>query len=139
MKIAGIDYGRARLGVAYSDDSQKIAFPKDAILGKHDPEKNAHLCALELGKTSYELIVVGLPLLLTGKDSPMTQEVKTFASFLEKLTGKQVVLWDERLTSKQIERELISKDVRRKERTKVVDSMAAALILQSYLDTKNRS
>ena len=139
MKIIGIDYGRARIGVAFSDDNQKIAFPKDAVLGKHDAEKNAQLLAKELEKTSFKLIVIGLPLLMTGKDSPMTQEVKLFASLVENLTGKQVILWDERLTSKQVERELISGDVKRKERTKVVDSMAAALILQSYLDTKNRS
>lgn len=139
MKIIGIDYGRARMGLAFSDENQKIAFPKDAILGKHDAEKNAHLLAKELEKHTYTTLVIGLPLLMTGKDSPMTQEVKIFAAFIENLTGKNVVLWDERLTSKQIERELISGDVKRKERTKVVDSMAAALILQSYLDSKNRS
>jgi len=139
MKIIGIDYGKARIGVAYSDEHQKIAFPKNAILGKHDPEKNAHLLAKDLENTSYEFLVVGLPLLMTGKDSPMTQEVKQFANCVNQLTGKQVILWDERLTSKQVERDLILGDVKRKDRTKVVDSMAAALILQSYLDTKNRS
>jgi len=139
MKIIGVDYGRARIGVAFSDDNQKIAFPKDAVLGKHDPEKNAHLLSKELEKQSYAAIIVGLPLLMSGKDSPMTEEVKKFANLLESLTTKPVILWDERLTSKQIERELIFSDVKRKERTKVVDSMAAALILQSYLDTKNRS
>jgi putative Holliday junction resolvase len=139
MKIVGIDYGRARMGVAYSDEHQKIAFPKNAILGKHDPEKNAHLLFKDLQTTTYECLVIGLPLLMTGKESPMTQEVKQFADCVRQLTGKQVILWDERLTSKQVERDLIFGDVKRKERTKVVDSMAAALILQSYLDTKNRS
>jgi putative Holliday junction resolvase len=139
MKIIGVDYGRARIGMAFSDDNQKIAFPKDAVLGKHDPEKNAYLLAKELEKQSYAAIVIGLPLLMNGKDSTMTEEVKKFANLLESLTTKPVILWDERLTSKQIERELIFSDVKRKERTKVVDSMAAALILQSYLDTKNRS
>jgi len=139
MKIIGIDYGKARIGVAHSDEHQKIAFPKNAILGKHDPEKNALLLFKDLENIPYEFFVIGLPLLMTGKDSPMTQEVKQFAHCVQQLTGKQVILWDERLTSKQVERDLIFGDVKRKERTKVVDSMAAALILQSYLDTKNRS
>ena len=139
MKIIGIDYGKARVGLAFSDESQKIAFPKDALQGKHDPEKTAHIVAKALETTACEIIVVGLPLLMNGKDSPMSQEVRIFASLLESLTGKTLILWDERLTSKQAERDLIFGDVKRKERSKSVDSMAAALILQSYLDTKNRS
>jgi putative Holliday junction resolvase len=76
---------------------------------------------------------------MNGKDSDITKEVRAFAALLEAKLAKPIVLWDERLTSKQAEKLLSEGAVKRKDRTKKVDTMAALLILQSYLDSKNNS
>ena len=82
-----------------------------------------------------DAIVVGLPLDMRGKDSPMTEEVRKFADYLKAALQLPIVLWDERLTSAQAERQLQDAGLKRKERAQFNDTLAAALILQSYLDS----
>lgn len=79
-------------------------------------------------------IVIGLPLHLSGKESPLSSEVRIFAKELEIAFKIPVILWDERLTSAQVERTLKEAEMSRKKRTALVDAMAAAVILQNYLD-----
>lgn len=139
MKILGLDYGKARIGVALSDEMQKIAFPKETIKASYHLEKTLEEVVKALKKYQFDEIVIGLPLLMNGQESPMAKEVRDFSEKLSTMIGKPIIFWDERLTSKQVEKTLIESSVRRKERSASVDTMAAALILQSYLDSKNRS
>lgn len=133
-RLLGIDYGRARVGVAVSDETRLISRP---------------LSCLEMNKGFFtklkqeiqsllpiDAIVVGLPLNLNGQDSPMTQEVRKFAEELHKQLGIPIQLWDERLTTAQVTRTLQDAGMNRKKRAEKIDSMAAALILQSFLDSK---
>lgn len=136
QKIIGIDYGKVRIGLAISDQNHIIAFPLKCVQANRDPNKTIQELSLFLSTLDIEKIVLGLPLLFNGKDSELTKDVRLFASRLEAKTGKSIILWDERLTSKQAEKFLIESNVRRKERTRVVDTMAATLILQSYLDSQ---
>lgn len=136
MKILGIDYGTKRIGLALSDDRGIIAFPLTALTLVGNIEKRVKELSTYLSTLSFEEVVMGLPLLMNGKDSDMSLEVKAFSLLLEESLGKKIILWDERLTSKQVEKSLIDQDIRRKDRTALVDARAATLILQSYLDVK---
>ncbi len=132
-RLLGIDYGRVRIGVSVSDETRMIARP---------------LCCLEykkdfIDKLQKELkpllpidaVVIGLPLDMRGKDSAMTEEVRKFADYLHQALQLPIVLWDERLTSAQAERQLKDTGMKRKARAEFNDTLAAALILQSYLDS----
>ena len=135
-KIVGIDYGRARMGLAISDENGLLALPLGSLQVSHDIKKTVDALCVFLSKYSFSSVVVGLPLLMNGHDSPMTSEVRLFASLLETQLCKPIALWDERLTSKQVEKLLIEGAVKRKNRSKVIDTMSAILILQSYFDSK---
>lgn len=135
-KIIGIDYGKARIGLAISDERGVLAFPLKCLQATSGHNKMIEELISFLSTLQYSAIVVGLPLLMNGKDSDLTKEARAFASLLETRLSKPIFLWDERLTSKQVEKLLIEGDVKRKDRTKKVDTMAAILILQSYLDSK---
>lgn len=136
MRIAGIDYGQARIGLAVSDPGKFIASPLKAIATKRNFRDTATAILLEF--STYEPIekyVIGLPLMMSGKESPGSKIVRELAIILEELSGKPVVLWDERLTTAQVERTLKEAEMNRKKRTQYIDAMAAAAILQNYLDS----
>lgn len=137
MKILGIDYGKARIGLAISNEGSSIAFPFVLIKAFHDVHKTIDAVAAAISKEKIHKIVIGLPLLMSGKESPMSLEVRAFGEKLKEKTATEVIYWDERLTSKQVEKELIEQEFKRKKRTELVDLRAATLILQSYLDSKN--
>ncbi|MFH1314445.1 MAG: Holliday junction resolvase RuvX [Candidatus Eisenbacteria bacterium] len=134
-RILCIDYGEKRLGMALSDELGVTAQP----LGKIEAE-NREEQIRELKKVAEERgvseVVVGLPLTMRGDVSHAASRVTAFATDLNKHLGLPVVTWDERLSTKQGERVLIESGMRRKKRKQVVDSVAAAIILQSYLDAR---
>jgi len=134
-RILGIDFGLARIGLALSDPSKNLASPYKTIQAKKSLEKTAEEIAHEVKDLDLETLVIGLPLLLSGKDSETTKAVRHFATLLEKHTNVPLILWDERLTSKQVDKMLIEKKVNRKKRAKLSDTLSAALILQTYLDS----
>lgn len=136
-RIAAIDFGNVRIGIALSDENQILARDLTTIRGRKTHELTIEdiLTALKEYQP-IESFVVGLPLHLSGDDSEMTKKVRAFANVLEKLSEKPVELWDERLTSMQVERALKEQSMNRKKRAKVVDQLSAALILQSFLDAK---
>jgi putative pre-16S rRNA nuclease len=135
-RIAGIDYGKVRIGLAVSDPMHIIASPIKALAAKKTLKETAELILEELKPHEpVEKIVLGLPLLMNGKESPGSTEVRELAKHLGELTDKEIVLWDERLTTAQVERTLKEAEMSRKKRTKYVDAMAAGAILQNYLDS----
>jgi len=136
-RVVGLDFGLARIGVSLSDNSKIIA----SILGKIQTKKQTAatiqdlLALLTPYKDEIELIVLGNPLHLNGKVGHMADEVAHFKSELEANGPYPVLLWDERLSTLQAERSLREGNVNRKKRAKVVDGVAAAILLQSYLDS----
>ena len=139
-RILGFDYGRARIGVATTDDRQIIvspAFVMPAEKKLQDTVKKIKQKTDLMG--TIELLVVGLPLLLNGKEGDMAVEARKFAEALELEYQLPIILWDERLTSAQADRMMKEGDLSRKQRAKSIDTLAATLILQNYLDAKHFS
>ena len=142
MRYMGLDIGDKTIGVAVSDPLQISAQGITTIerIGvKKDTAK-----VLEMAK-EYEVstIVSGLPLMLSGEDSPQTQKVRDFVEKLQneaRPTGMKLefVVQDERFTTKMAEDVLIAADMRREKRKTIIDRQAAVIILQSYLDTIRR-
>jgi putative Holliday junction resolvase len=137
MRILGLDVGDVRIGVAVSDPLEVIAQPltsvkrisvsKDVESIKRLAEEN------ETGK-----IVVGIPKTLDDEVGIQAQKVLDFVESLRKALEIPIVLWDERLTTVEAERALIEADMSRRKRKKVVDKVAAVLILQGYLDSHDQ-
>jgi putative Holliday junction resolvase len=90
---------------------------------------------IAIAEKNVELMVIGMPRNMDGSYGPAAQKVKEFVEVLKPALGLPIKFWDERLTSAQANRLLIQADVRRSERKEVVDKMAAAILLQSYLDS----
>ncbi|MCB1112093.1 MAG: Holliday junction resolvase RuvX [Chlamydiales bacterium] len=140
-RIIGIDYGVARIGVAFSDETKTIASPLDVVKTekKLDATIEKLLALLELHQKEWgyeaERIVVGMPLMMSGKSGLIADEVNHFIQKLSAMTPIPVVSWDERLTSVQAERTMRESNMSRKKRAQHVDKVAAAIILQSYLDS----
>jgi len=137
-RIAGIDYGQKRIGLAISDPLQITAQPVSVL--KHTGDDTVYKDILE-HFSSYDVIkiIVGLPLNMDGSESETSILVREFASELETLAGVPVEFWDERLSSRYIERLMIHDGVRRKKRRKQKDMMEAVVILQNYLDFRSQT
>lgn len=141
-RLVGIDYGMSRLGLALSDERQIIATPFRTVQAEKKAEQTvAKLVAVlseiqKMHACEIEEIVVGMPLMMSGKKGFLADEVKHFVDLLSQATPTPIHIWDERLTTVQAERSLRESDMTRKKRAKVVDIVSAAIILQSYLDHK---
>jgi len=135
-RVLGIDFGMKRIGLALSDPLQMIAFPLKTLQALRSLEDTADLILQELSP-EVETIVLGLPLLLSGKASTITNTVRRYATFLKTKSNLHLVLWDERLTTTQVERILKQSNIKRKKRAQHLDTMSATLILQTYLDYVN--
>jgi putative holliday junction resolvase len=137
MRWMGLDYGDRRIGVALSDELGWTA-QGHSVLERRKPEEDMEklrMIAVENGVTD---IVVGLPKNMNGSIGPRGELCQAFAEELRAKLGLPVHLWDERLTTVAAERTLLSADVSRKKRKQVIDKMAAALILQGYMDAKSK-
>ena len=132
--LLGLDLGEKRIGVAFVPAGTTIAFPVKTIEVKGREQVLAQIQKLVL-EHKAEKVVVGLPMTLKGEMGiaahNRTREVEWYQSKL----AVPVVMWDERLSSKEVERMLISADVRRDRRREVIDQLAAQRILQNYLDS----
>jgi putative holliday junction resolvase len=138
-RIAGIDFGCVRIGVALSDETQYLASPLFVLAAEKEFAKTADKLYQALSAHfPLQALVLGLPLHLNGTESPLSSQVRKFASFLEAKFQIPVILWDERLTTAQVERTLKAAELRRKERKLHLDKLSAALILQSYLDSPKK-
>ena len=133
-RIAAIDYGLKRIGIAISDERKIMALPLTTVQGG----LTAVVAALLPRKKEIESIVIGLPLLMNGARSDMSSSVEKFAHLLEAALEIPVILLDERLSSKHADASLRELSLNRKERTEKMDQVAAAHLLQSYLE-QNRN
>lgn len=133
MRILALDHGTKRIGVAVSDETKTIAQPLEYIPAEPFADFLTRLKQLVLEK-EIDLILIGLPRNMDGSYGPAAQKVEAFVAVLRSAVTVPVKTWDERLTSAQANRILIQGNVRRGKRKDKVDKMAAAILLQSYLD-----
>jgi putative Holliday junction resolvase len=133
MRILAIDHGSKRMGIAVSDELKMIAQPLEFVPAHPLDGFLARLNELIRDK-EVELILVGMPRNMDGSYGPAAQKVQEFVAALKGAVSVPIKTWDERLTSAQANRLLIQGNVRRDKRKAKVDAMAAAILLQSYLD-----
>lgn len=132
-RVVGVDYGTKRLGFAVSDETGCIAFPLCTIEVASVVQSLAAVRRI-LVEQNAARVVLGLPLNMDGTRGPAADSVYLLAHKLEG-AGVIVSLWDERLTTRQVDRMLIDSDTSRSRRRDVRDKLAAQIILQSYLDS----
>jgi putative Holliday junction resolvase len=137
-RLMGLDVGTKTIGLALSDTRLVIASPLDTIRRRRFRDDMTVLFAF-VDQHEAGGLVIGLPLALDGRDSPRTQSVRAFARNLLALRDLPVLLWDERLSTAAVTREMIAADMTRKRRAEIVDKVAAAYILQGCLDAMARA
>jgi putative holliday junction resolvase len=137
LRLMGLDVGTKTIGLALSDIRLVIASPLETIRRRRFRDDMARLLAL-VDAHGVGGLVIGLPLTLVGRDGPRTQSVRQFARNLVALRDLPVALWDERLSTAAVEREMIAADMTRKRRAEIIDRVAAAYILQGCLDFLGR-
>jgi putative Holliday junction resolvase len=136
-RLIGIDFGTRRLGVAISDERQIVARVLCTLEAKHRLEDTVDALLNEIKDFSIEGIIIGMPLHMNGRVGSLADDVERFKTLLEKKSTYPIYLWDERLTTVQAERTLREANLSRKKRSKIIDSVTAVILLQSYLDNKN--
>lgn len=140
MRIMGLDYGSATVGVAMSDELLLTAQGFETITRRQENKLRRTLARIEelVGEYEVERIVLGYPKNMDNTEGERCGKTKEFAEMLERRTGLPVILWDERLTTVAAEQVLMDGGVRREYRKKYVDTIAASLILQGYLDSLDK-
>lgn len=135
MKILAVDLGLARTGIAVSDPREMLASPVGTI-EERSLERLAQRVAAIAAEQRAEQLVVGHPRNMDGSRGESARRAEDFAETLKKLTNLPVELWDERMTTVSAIGYLNQTDVRGKKRKQVVDTVAATIILQDYLDSR---
>ncbi len=137
MRILGLDYGSVTVGVAVSDALLITAQPVEVIKRKSETKLRQTLARLEEIIAEYEVdkIVLGYPKNMNNTLGERVERTEEFKEKLEKRTGLEVILWDERLTTVSAMEVLKEGGVRRENRKAYVDKIAAVFILQGYLDS----
>src|ERR1700683_2169389 len=130
--LIGLDLGTKTIGVAVSDPDRKLATAVETIQRKAFRADAARLLAIA-GERKAVGFVLGLPINMDGSEGPRAQSTRAFARNLAGLTELPIALWDERLSTAAVERELIATDTSRARRKAVIDQHAAVFILQGAL------
>lgn len=137
MRIMGLDVGSKTVGIALSDE---LGWTAQGLKTLKINEEKQEFGFAEIGQLLEEYqvdtVVVGLPKNMNGTIGPRGEASKQFAEEIERQFNVPTILWDERLTTMAAERVLLEADLSRKKRKKVIDKMAAVMILQGYLDSK---
>jgi putative Holliday junction resolvase len=131
--LIGLDLGTKTIGVAVSDPDRKLATGIETIQRKTFTADAARLLALA-GERNVTGFILGLPINMDSSEGPRAQSTRAFARNFSRLTDQAIGLWDERLSTVAVERELIGMDMSRAKRAKVIDEHAAIFILQGALD-----
>lgn len=139
MRIMGLDYGSKTVGVAISDPLGITAQGIEIIRREKETKLRQTLARIEVLIKEYQVesIVLGFPKNMNNTIGDRAEKSLAFKEMLEKRTGLDVVMWDERLTTVEANRTLMEGKVRREDRSKYVDMLAAVYILQGYLDSRS--
>lgn len=138
MRIMGLDYGSKTIGVAISDPLGFTAQGVETIHRKAENKLRQSLARIEALIVEYEVdkLVLGFPKHMNNTIGDRAEKSLELKEMLERRTGLSVIMWDERLTTVEAERTLIESNVRRENRKKYIDKIAAVIILQGYLDSE---
>jgi putative Holliday junction resolvase len=136
-RVAGIDFGAVRIGIALSDPSRSIASPLETYT-RRNAELDAQRFRRLVEEEGVRLFVVGLPVYLDGNESPKSLEARQFGKWLNEVTSVEVVFFDERYTSAQAENLLLDAKITKKHRKKRIDKLAAQIILSAYLESQDK-
>jgi putative pre-16S rRNA nuclease len=131
--LIGLDLGTKTIGVAASDPDRRLATAVETVSRKTFNADARRIIELAAERSAVGF-VLGLPINMDGSEGPRAQSTRAFARNLAKITELPIALWDERLSTVAVERELIAADMSRKKRAAVIDQHAAAFILQGALD-----
>jgi len=135
MRFLGLDLGKKTIGVAVSDETGLTGQPLTTIK-RASLTKDLEAITRLIEEYSVKHIVAGMPLNMNGTIGPRGESAEKFIGILRERTGLPVTAWDERLSTVAVERVLINGDISRARRKEVIDKMAAAYILQGYLDSR---
>lgn len=139
MRIMGLDVGSKTVGVAMSD---ALGWTAQGLKTIAIDEEEGEFAFAEIGRLieeyGVEKVVVGLPKNMNGTIGPRGEASQYYADEIQKRFGVETILWDERLTTVAAERVLLAADVSRKNRKKVIDKIAAVMILQGFLDSQSK-
>ena len=138
MRILGLDYGSKTVGVAVCDPLGITAQGVETITRREENKLRRTLARIEtlIGEYEIESIVLGYPKNMDDSIGERAKKTEEFRDRLVRRCGLPVILWDERLTTMEANEILMESGVRREDRKKVIDKVAAVLILQSYLDSR---
>lgn len=136
MRILGLDFGSKTVGVAVSDPLLLTAQGVEIVRRQSQNKLRQTLARIEEIIKEYEVesIVLGYPKNMNNTEGERCEKTKEFKEMLERRTGLSVILWDERLTTVSADNYMMESGIRREERKKYVDEIAAVFILQGYLD-----
>ena len=134
-RIAGIDYGTRRIGIAISDAGQSIASPLDNHTRRGEADDRRYFQEL-VQQERIALFVVGLPVHLDGRESQKSVEARQFGQWLAEVTGVEVLYYDERFTTQEAELALSQFGLTKKQRKARLDKLAAQIMLSAYLESR---
>ncbi len=132
MKIMSVDLGKARTGIALSDERESFAFPK-GVITEYNEEKLIQKVADKAKELEAALIVVGHPKNMDGSEGERAKECAAIAEKIKEKSGRETILWDERCTTVSAHIALNYTNTRGKKRKETVDAVAAVMILEDYL------
>lgn len=133
-RVLGVDFGRARIGVAISDELGMLAHPVETVPGVHIDAAAKHVARIARER-NVERVILGMPRHMNGELGEAADEAKAFADKLRPLLPCPVVMWDERLTTMAANRALRDAGQKTRHTRGIVDQVAAQMILQGYLDS----
>jgi len=136
-RIAGIDFGTVRIGIALTDAARTIASPHENYT-RRGPEQDARRFQRLVADEDVRLFVVGLPVHLDGNESRKSLEARRFGVWLADTTGVPVVFFDERFTSAEAEQLLLGAEMTSKRRKRRLDMLAAQIMLTAYLESPDK-
>tara|TARA_B100000378_G_C17918512_1_gene368789 strand:- start:303 stop:764 length:462 start_codon:yes stop_codon:yes gene_type:complete len=131
--ILSLDYGEKRIGIAISSPECSIAFPKEVLQRIRIREDMEYIKNYIL-ENKIQAVIIGMPYNMDGTEGKNCQTIRMFANHLLKSINVNIIFWDERLSTVAQEKILISNDISRKKRKKVIDKLSASYFLQSFLD-----
>ena len=137
-RLAGIDYGTVRIGIAITDPEQRIASPLANYTRRGEKADAEYFRKLVADERIAEF-VVGLPVHLDGRESEKSAEARRFGEWLGQISGLPVVFFDERFTSVEAEQTLMGAEMTKKQRKARLDKLAAQILLTAYLETGKRA
>jgi putative Holliday junction resolvase len=137
-RIAGIDFGTVRIGIAVADTETRIASPVENYTRRSPSADGEHFKQLVKAE-QIARFVVGLPVHLDGRESQKSQEARRFGAWLQEITGISVEFFDERFTSSEAEQFLAAAEFTKKQRKQRLDKLAAQIMLTGYLEAGNKN